>query len=114
MSNITFLIVLAGMLLLNWRAVVALLGSFTLLAGFLRPCRIRYRHAAGHRTGAAAQPWAGSQQCATPGPALAAIGIAFNDDPAILGAVAAVLLSGLVAALPTAAVLSRQRADDHA
>src|SRR6266508_3792285 len=34
-SNVTFLIVLAGMLLGNWSAVVALLGSRALLAGFL-------------------------------------------------------------------------------
>src|SRR6266511_3626422 len=34
-SNVTFLIVLAGMLLGNWSDVVALLGSRALLAGFL-------------------------------------------------------------------------------
>jgi len=44
------------------------------------------------------------------GPALAAVGIAFHDEPAILGALAAILLSGLAAALPIAAVLSRRRA----
>ncbi|MFJ8856380.1 hypothetical protein [Streptomyces sp. NPDC102437] len=43
------------------------------------------------------------------GPALAAIGIAFNDQPAVLGALAAILLSGLAAALPIATLLSRQR-----
>jgi BASS family bile acid:Na+ symporter len=114
-SNITFLIVLAGMLLLNWRAVVALLGSFTLLAGFLLAL-------AAFATGTllATGPQArrttmgGVAAVRNAGPALAAIGIAFNDDPAILGALAAVLLSGLVAALPAAAVLSRQRADGHA
>ncbi len=42
------------------------------------------------------------------GPALA--GIAFDNDPAILGALAAVLLSGLAAALPIATVLNRRRA----
>jgi BASS family bile acid:Na+ symporter len=47
------------------------------------------------------------------GPALAAIGIAFNDQPAILGALAAILLSGLAAALPIAAVLGRRRPDAH-
>ena len=34
-SNVTFLIVLAGMLLGNWRDVVALIGSLSLLAGFV-------------------------------------------------------------------------------
>jgi bile acid:Na+ symporter, BASS family len=114
-SNITFLIVLGGMLLLNWRAVVALLGSFTLLAGFLLALAAFATGtllATGPRTRRTTM--GGVAAVRNAGPALAAIGIAFNDDPAILGAVAAVLLSGLVAALPTAAVLSRQRADDHA
>ena len=44
------------------------------------------------------------------GPALAAIGIAFNNQPAILGALAAVLLSGLAAAIPIAAILGHRRA----
>ncbi|MGW0196378.1 hypothetical protein [Nonomuraea sp. NPDC003201] len=34
---------------------------------------------------------------------------AFGNEPAVLGALAAVLLSGLAAALPIAAVLSRRR-----
>ena len=47
------------------------------------------------------------------GPALAAIGIAFGDEPAVLGALAAVLLSGLAAALPIAAVLSHTLGQGH-
>ncbi|ALO91296.1 hypothetical protein SHL15_0081 [Streptomyces hygroscopicus subsp. limoneus] len=43
------------------------------------------------------------------GPALAAIGLAFADQPAILGALAAILLSGLAAALPIATLLGRHR-----
>jgi BASS family bile acid:Na+ symporter len=43
------------------------------------------------------------------GPALAAIGIAFGDQPAVLGALAAVLLSGLAASVPIASVLSGRR-----
>jgi BASS family bile acid:Na+ symporter len=43
------------------------------------------------------------------GPALAAVGLAFDDEPSILGALAAVLLSGLAAAIPLAAVLGRRR-----
>jgi BASS family bile acid:Na+ symporter len=114
-SNMAFLIVLAGMLLLNWRAVVALLGSFTLLAGFLLSLAA---FAAGTllATGPQARrtTMGGVAAVRNAGPALAAIGIAFNNEPAILGALAAVLLSGLAASLPAAAVLSRQRADDHA
>ncbi len=43
------------------------------------------------------------------GPPLAALGIAFGDEQAVLGALAAVLVSGLAAALPIAAVLGRDR-----
>ncbi|GGW13679.1 hypothetical protein GCM10018980_16060 [Streptomyces capoamus] len=43
------------------------------------------------------------------GPAPAAIGITFKDQPAVLGALAAILLSGLAAALPIAALLSSRR-----
>ncbi|MFE7313083.1 hypothetical protein ACFU7T_08225 [Streptomyces sp. NPDC057555] len=43
------------------------------------------------------------------GPALAATGIAFAGQPAVLGALAGALLSGLTAALPIAALLSRRR-----
>ncbi|MFE7610264.1 hypothetical protein [Streptomyces celluloflavus] len=43
------------------------------------------------------------------GPALAATGIAFADQPAVLGALAGALLSGLAAALPIAALLSSRR-----
>ncbi|MFG1681658.1 bile acid:sodium symporter family protein [Nonomuraea sp. NPDC049269] len=34
-SNVTFLVVLVGMLVGNWRAVIALIGSLTLLTGFV-------------------------------------------------------------------------------
>ncbi|MER7841943.1 hypothetical protein ABTY98_40175 [Streptomyces sp. NPDC096040] len=65
-SNITFLIVLAGMLLGNWRAVVDLFGSLSLLAGFLLaaaasasvPCWPQDRRCA-------APPWAASPRYAT-------------------------------------------------
>lgn len=110
-SNITFLIVLAGMLLLNWRDVVALLGSFTLLAGFLLALAA---FAAGTLLATGPQgrrtTMGGVAAVRNAGPALAAVGIAFNGEQAILGALAAVLLSGLAASLPAAAVLSRRRA----
>ncbi|MFI9586584.1 hypothetical protein ACIHCQ_33220 [Streptomyces sp. NPDC052236] len=109
-SNVTFLIVLAGMLTGNWSDVVALLGSLTLLAGFLLA-------AAAFAVGtllATGPPvrrttMGGVAAVRNAGPALAAIGIAFGDQPAVLGALAAVLLSGLAAALPIATVLSRRR-----
>ncbi|MFE7326160.1 bile acid:sodium symporter family protein [Streptomyces sp. NPDC057565] len=109
-SNVTFLVVLAGMLLGNWRDVVALLGSLALLAGFLLAVAA---FAAGTllATGPPTRrtTMGGVAAVRNAGPALAAIGIAFGDQPAILGALAGVLLSGLAAALPIATVLSGRR-----
>ncbi|MFI6062534.1 bile acid:sodium symporter family protein [Streptomyces sp. NPDC051286] len=109
-SNVTFLIVLAGMLVGNWQNVVALLGSRTLLAGFVLAAAA---FAVGTllSTGPPVRRTAmgGVTAVRNAGPALAAIGIAFADQPAILGALAAALLSGLAAALPIAALLSSRR-----
>ncbi|MFC6067114.1 bile acid:sodium symporter [Streptomyces ochraceiscleroticus] len=109
-SNITFLIVLAGMLLGNWKDVVALLGSLTLLAGFLLAAAA---FAVGTllATGPAERrtTMGGVASVRNAGPALAAIGIAFNSQPAILGALAGILLSGLAAVLPIATVLGGRR-----
>jgi BASS family bile acid:Na+ symporter len=109
-SNITFLIVVAGMLLGNWSDVVALLGSLALLAGFLLAAAA---FAVGTllATGPAERrtTMGGVASVRNAGPALAAIGIAFSDQPTILGALAGILLSGLAAALPIATILSSRR-----
>ncbi|MER6738246.1 hypothetical protein [Streptomyces puniciscabiei] len=109
-SNIAFLVVLAGMLLGNWRDVVDLFGSLALLAGFLLAV---FAFAAGTllATGPTTRrtTMGGVASVRNAGPALAAIGLAFADQPAILGALAAILLSGLAAALPIATLLSRHR-----
>ncbi|WP_327241587.1 hypothetical protein [Streptomyces sp. NBC_01320] len=109
-SNVTFLIVLAGMLLGNWSDVVALFGSLALLAGFVLAAAA---FAVGTllATGPSVRrtTMGGVAAVRNVGPALAAIGIAFGDQPAVLGALAAVLLSGLAAALPIATVLSGRR-----
>ncbi|MER5358576.1 hypothetical protein [Streptomyces sp. NPDC002785] len=109
-SNVTFLIVLAGMLLGSWRDVLALLGSLALLAGFVLAVAA---FAVGTllATGPPVRRTTMGSVAAVRnvGPALAAIGIAFDNQPAILGALAAVLLSGLAAALPIATVFSRRR-----
>jgi BASS family bile acid:Na+ symporter len=114
-SNVTFLIVLAGMLIGNWRDVVALLGSLTLLAGFLLAAAA-FALGTLLATGPPARrtTMGGVAAVRNAGPALAAIGIAFGDQPAVLGALAAVLLSGLAAALPIATVLSRRRSGSAA
>ncbi|MFE7659789.1 bile acid:sodium symporter family protein [Streptomyces celluloflavus] len=109
-SNVTFLIVLAGMLLGNWHDVVALLGSLTLLAGFVL-ATAAFAVGTLLATGPPVRrtTMGGVAAVRNAGPALAATGIAFADQPAILGALAGVLLSGLVAALPIAALLSSRR-----
>ncbi|MER6947571.1 bile acid:sodium symporter [Nonomuraea sp. NPDC000554] len=110
-SNVTFLIVLAGMLLGNWHDVVALIGSRTLLAGVVLSVAA-FATGTVLATGALVRrtTMGGVAAVRNAGPALAAVGIAFSDTPGVLGALAAVLLSGLAAAVTIAAVLSRRRA----
>ncbi|GAA2877982.1 hypothetical protein GCM10010517_39800 [Streptosporangium fragile] len=114
-SNVTFLMVLTGMLLGSWRDVVALLGSRTLLAGLVLAVAA---FAAGTLLATGPSPrrttMGGIAAVRNVGPPLAAIGIAFGDEQAVLGALAAVLISGLAAALPIAAVLGRDRGDGTA
>lgn len=109
-SNVTFLIVLVGMLLGNWRDVVALVGSLALPAGFALG-GAAFAIGTLLATGPTVRRTTMGSVAAVRnvGPAPAAVGIAFAGEPAILGALAAVLLSGLVAALPIAAFLSRGR-----
>ncbi|MFE7234867.1 hypothetical protein ACWCRF_34260 [Streptomyces sp. NPDC002405] len=106
----TFLIVLVGMLLGNWRDVVALVGSLALPAGFALG-GAAFAIGTLLATGPTVRRTTMGSVAAVRnvGPAPAAVGIAFAGEPAILGALAAVLLSGLVAALPIAAFLSRGR-----
>ncbi|GAA1719582.1 hypothetical protein GCM10009734_24310 [Nonomuraea bangladeshensis] len=113
-SNITFLIVLAGMLAGNWRDVVALIGSRSLLAGFVFS-GLALLLGTALATGPPVRRTTMGMVAAVRnvGPALAAVGLAFGNAPAVLGALAAVLLSGLAAAIPAAAVLSRRRASLH-
>ena len=44
------------------------------------------------------------------GPVMAAVGIAFDNDPAMLAAVTTVLLMGLIVGLPVASYLAKSRA----
>lgn len=110
-SNVTFLIVLTGMLVGNWRDVVALIGSLSLLAGFVFSA-LAFALGTVLATGTSERRTTMGSVAAVRniGPALAAVGLGFGNDPAVLGALAAVLLSGLAAAVSIAAVLSRRRA----
>ncbi|MEU0480347.1 bile acid:sodium symporter [Streptosporangium sp. NPDC006013] len=109
-SNVTFMIVLAGMLLGSWHDVVALLGSRALLAGFVLSVAM-FTAGTLLATGSPVRrtTMGGVAAVRNAGPALAAVGIAFGNQQAVLGALAAVLLSGLAAAVPIAALLSRGR-----
>ncbi|MGW5202614.1 hypothetical protein [Streptomyces spiralis] len=101
---------LAGMLLGSWHDVADLFGSLALLAGFLLAVfafAVGTLPAPGPMTRRTTMGGVASVRNA--GPALAAIGLAFADQPAVLGALAAILLSGLAAALPIATLLSRCR-----
>ncbi|MBB4915982.1 bile acid:sodium symporter family protein [Streptosporangium saharense] len=111
-SNVTFMMVLVGMLLGNWHDVAALLGSRTLLAGFVLAV-VAFAVGALLATGPSARRTTMGSIAAVrnAGPPLAAVGIAFDGSQAILGALAAVLISGLAAALPIAAVLGHRRDD---
>lgn len=109
-SNVTFLIVLAGMLLGSWSDLVSLLGSRALLAGFLFSA-VAFGLGTLLATGPALRrtTMGGVAAVRNAGPVLAAIGIAFDNEPAILSALAALLLSGLAAAILLAAALGRRR-----
>ncbi|WP_433412578.1 bile acid:sodium symporter [Microtetraspora malaysiensis] len=109
-SNVTFLIMLAGMLLGSWHDIVALLGSRTLLAGFvLAVCAFIAGTVLATGSPTRRTTMGSVAAVRNAGPALAAVGISFGNEPAVLGALAAVLLSGLAAAILIAAVLSRRR-----
>ncbi|MEV6866826.1 bile acid:sodium symporter [Streptosporangium subroseum] len=114
-SNVTFMMVLAGMLLGSWRDIVALLGSRTLLAGLVLSIAA-FAVGTLMATGAPARrsTMGGIAAVRNVSPPLAAIGIAFDDAQTILGALAAVLVSGLAVALPIAAILGRRRDGDTA
>ncbi|MGV9379656.1 bile acid:sodium symporter [Nonomuraea sp. NPDC003707] len=109
-ANVTFLITLTGMLLGTWHDLVALIGSRTLLAGFVLAVAAFIAGTVLATGSPSRRTTMGSVTAVrNAGPALAAVGISFGNDPAILGALAAVLLSGLAAAVPIAALLSRGR-----
>ncbi|MEV4090791.1 bile acid:sodium symporter family protein [Streptosporangium saharense] len=111
-SNVTFMVVLVGMLLGSWHDIVALLGSRTLLAGFVLAV-VAFAAGTLLATGPPARRTTMGSIAAVRNvaPPLAAVGIAFDGSQAILGALAAVLVSGLAAALPIAAVLGHRRDD---
>ncbi|WP_430644767.1 bile acid:sodium symporter family protein [Agromyces sp. GXS1127] len=109
-SGQTFLFVLAGALLGSWRDVIDLLGSLVLIAAALVSAvmiAIGWLLSARERR----TRWATAliQPCSNSGPAFAAVAIAFDNDPAILGAITAILLLQILVGLPTASFVGRSR-----
>lgn len=109
-SNLTFVAVLAFSLLGSWQQIIALIGSLTLLAAIVFT---------GVAFGVGTLVASGSLVTRTTvglvaatrnaGPVFAAVAIAFNNDPKILGPLTGILLLGLVVALPLASYLAQRR-----
>ncbi len=110
-SNLTFLGVLAGALLGSWRTVIALVGSNTLLSAVVASVvMLAVGYAVSTGTGTARQTTALLQPCSNAGPVFAAVDIAFDGDPEILGAVSAILMLQTVTGLVTASFLGKETA----
>ena len=97
----SFLAVVVLALLSSWRIIIDLLGDRVLLAGIVFTVVMivigYFASVGGYPTRAATamiQPGSNS------GPAFAAVAIAFNNDPAILGAVTAIIFMQIVVAAP--------------
>lgn len=109
-SNLTFVAVLAFSLLGSWQQIIALLGSLTLLAAFVFTV---VALVAGVVVASGSMETRTTVGLIAPmrnaGPVFAAIAIAFNNDPQILGAVSGILLIGLVVGVPVASYLAKRR-----
>jgi BASS family bile acid:Na+ symporter len=107
------LAIVALALLGSWQMIIDLIGDRVLLAGVLFTAvmiAIGYFISSGDYGTKAAT--ALIQPNANAGPALAAVAIAFNNDPEILGAVTALLLMGLIITAPVASWLGKDQADE--
>jgi bile acid:Na+ symporter, BASS family len=112
-SNVTFLFVIAGAFLGSWDTIVDLVGSRVNLAAIAASAvviAIGYLGATGQEPGTR-QAAALIQPGTNAGPAFAAVAIAFDGDPDILGAVVAILLFQMVIGLTMAVYFARTNAD---
>ena len=109
-SNLALLTVLALSLLGSWQQITALVGSLALLAALLFNVvafGIGTLVASGSLvTRTTAGLLAPARNA---GPVFAAVGIAFNNDPEILGALTGILLVGLAVGVAVAAYLAQHR-----
>ena len=109
-SNLTLVAVLALSLLGSWQQITALVASLTLLAALIFNVvafGVGTLVASGSRvTRTTAGLLAPARNA---GPVFAAVGIAFNNDPEILGAITGILLVGLGVGLVVAGYLAKGR-----
>ena len=108
-SSVLFLVVLVGALLGSWQTIIDVIGDLVLLGGavaavvmivlgyFVSTGEAETRKATG-----LIQPMSNS------GPCFAAVAIAFDGDPAILGAVTGILLVQLVAGVLVAGYFGKE------
>jgi len=111
-SGPTFLIVVVLALLGSWQTIIDLLGDRVLIAGAIFPVVMivigYYLSTGGYKTRAATGLiQAGSNS----GPAFAAVAIAFNNDPAILGAMTVLIFLQIVLGAPIGAWMGRDQPD---
>ena len=110
-AGLTFNVVLVGAVLGSWETLVDLVGSRVLLAAIVAAVvmvLIGYYVSVGdvrtRRATALIQP------CSNSGPAFAAVGIAFDNDPEILGAITAILVLQIVVGLVVASYWAKDAA----
>lgn len=107
-SGLTFNLVLVGAILGSWETMVDLIGTRLLLAAIVASIAMAL---VGYfvSTGRSETKQAASliQICSNSGPAFAAVGIAFSNDPEILGAMTAVLALQIVVGLGLASFHSK-------
>jgi len=111
----SFLAVVVLALLSSWRIIIDLIGDRVLVAGVVFTVVMivigYFASVGGYRTRAAtAMIMPGSNS----GPAFAAVAIAFGNDPAILGAVTAIIFVQIVVAAPIGTWMGRDKEDPMA
>jgi len=111
-ANLSFLLVVVGATLGSWRTVVDLIGSRALIAAAafaLLAMAFGYYAAVGpEKTKQAASL---IQPNSNAGPAFAAVAIAFDNDPVILGSVTALIFVHAAVSIGAAAFVGREDAD---
>ena len=109
-AGATFNVVLVGAVLGSWETMVELIGSRVLLAAIVASIimvLIGYFVSTGEPV--TKQAAALIQPCSNSGPAFAAVGIAFNNDPEIMGALTAILVLQIVVGLVAASFWAKDK-----